>query len=513
MLSQLFRIFKINAVFIHRGLDELVYMVPWFRPLFFLFYLAPWNWLGRKKQPLGVRIRLGCEDLGPIFIKFGQMLSTRPDLLPDDIVTELAKLQDDVAPFPGEQATEMIEKALGGKVSEVFAAFDSTPLASASIAQVHPATLKNGDDVVVKVLRPNVEKHIQRDLMLMRTMAKLFEKYIPQWRRLHPIEVVAEYDKTITNELDLLREAANASQLRRNFLDSPVLYVPKIHWDYCHHNVIVMERIYGLPVNDIVQLKAAGINLKKLSETGVEIFFTQVFRDNFFHADMHPGNIMVSPDHREEPRYLGVDFGIVGTLAPDDQYYLAANFLAFFNNDYKHVAELHIRSGWVPADTRVDEFESAIRTVCEPIFQQPLSRISFGLLLMRLFRVARQYNMEVQPQLVLLQKTLLNIEGLGRQIYPDLDLWDTAKPFLERWMREHKSPRVLLPKLLARVPEILAKISEGKAPFDSPLVPNNDALYKKEISYLRKEVAMLRWGLVVITLIVLAGVVAMVLLA
>ena len=505
------RLLKINFVLIRHGLDELVFMTPWFRPLRFVLYIAPWNWV-KKKEALGARIRMACEDLGPIFIKFGQMLSTRPDLLPEDIVNELAKLQDNVPSFPGVQAQQIIEKSLGDTTDNVFKRFDIKPLASASVAQVHSAQLNNGDQVVVKVLRPSVEKIIRRDLSLMHTMARLCEKHLPQSRRLHPVEVIKEYEKTIINELDLMREAASASQLRYNFNNSRMLYIPRVYWDYCSHNVMVMERVYGIPVNDVERLRASGINLKKLAETGVEIFFTQVFRDNFFHADMHPGNIMVEDASPENPRYLGVDFGIVGTLAVADQYYLAANFLAFFNHDYRRVAELHIRSGWVPKGTREDELESAVRTVCEPIFQQPLSRISFGLLLMRLLRVARQFNMEVQPQLVLLQKTLLNIEGLGRQIYPELDLWDTAKPFLERWVAEYRSPRKLIKKLAKRLPEIIESIIDGEG-LPTPVKERDEVAQNQTERLLRREVSILRWGLIVITMVVLAGVVALVLLA
>lgn len=493
LIARLPRIFKINMVLINRGLDEIVLKIPFLRPVHFLFHLMPWNWFGRKKLPLAVRIRLGLEDLGPIFVKFGQMLSTRPDLLPEDVITELSKLQDKVPPFPDQVARQIIERRLGDRVENIFRQFDTAPLASASVAQVHAAVLKNGESVVIKVLRPAVHKVIRRDIELLHTMAQTVEKYFPQSHRLHPVDVVAEYEKTLMNEVDLLREAANASQLRRNFDNSPVLYIPKIYWDYCHNDVIVMERIYGIPVNDMAQLKAAGINLKKLAETGVEIFFTQVFRDNFFHADMHPGNIMVSPESPDSPQYLGVDFGIVGTLDSEDQHYLAANFLAFFNHDYRQVARLHIRSGWVPADTREDELEAAVRTVCEPIFQQPLSHISFGLLLLRLIKVARQFSMEVQPQLVLLQKTLLNIEGLGRQIYPQLDLWDTAKPFLERWMAQRRDPKVLVKKLVRRLPEAIEQFVNPKGPFplSQQSVQQADK-YKRDIAKLRGEVVILR---------------------
>ena len=394
--------------------------------------MLPWNWARRTHQPRSVRIRLALEELGPIFVKFGQILSTRPDLLPEDIARELAKLQDQVPPFAGSLARQIVVLAYGVPVSEAFQSFDEKPLASASIAQVHAARLKDGRDVIVKVVRPGIEHAIRRDIELLHTLAELAEKYWREARRLRPREVVADYEKTIFDELDLQREGASASQLRRNFAGSPLLYVPEVFWDLTRKNVMVMERIHGIPISDIAALRAANIDFKRLSENGVEIFFTQVFRDSFFHADMHPGNIFVGPDGR----YMAVDFGIMGMLSQEDQRYLAGNFLAFFQRDYRRVAELHVESGWVPADTRVEEFEAAIRTVCEPIFQKPLSEISFGHILIQLFQTARRFNMEIQPQLVLLQKTLLNIEGLGRQLYPDLDLWQTAKPFLERWMSE-----------------------------------------------------------------------------
>ena len=404
-----------------------------FRPFRFLLFLLPWNWLPRKRQPRAVRLRETLEDLGPMYIKFGQILSTRRDLLPDDIADELALLQDSVPPFPGAQARIIIEKAYGKPIEQVFESFDETPLASASIAQVHAARLLDGREVVVKVVRPHIRKTIERDLALLYVLAGLAERYWSEGKRLRPREVVAEYEKTILDELDLMREAANASQLRRNFSKSTMLYVPEVYWPWTVRNVMVMERIHGTPISDIDELRKQNIDLKKLSATGVEIFFTQVFRHNFFHADMHPGNIFVS----KKGQYIAVDFGIMGTLSPEDQRYLAENFLAFFNRDYHRVAELHVESGWVPAGTRIDEFESAIRSVCEPIFERPLKDISFGRLLLYLFQTARRFNMVIQPQLVLLQKTLLNIEGLGRELYPDLDLWQTAKPFLERWMSDN----------------------------------------------------------------------------
>ena len=454
--AQILRLAHINFVLVRHGLDEIILATHLFRFFRFLYYLAPWNWVPRRREPRAVRIRKALEDLGPIYVKFGQILSTRRDLLPDDIAEELARLQDQVPPFPGARAKAMIEAAEGQPVGEVFLAFDETPLASASIAQVHAARLHDGTDVVVKVLRPNIRQYIRRDVSLLRTIADMAERYWKESRRLRPCEVIAEFEKTLYDELDLLREAANASQLRRNFKDSDMLYVPEVYWTYCRPNVMVMERISGISVSNIGALRASGIDLKALSERGVELFFTQVFRHNFFHADMHPGNIFVSP----LGRYMAVDFGIMGTLNPVDQRYLAENFLAFFRRDYRRVAELHVESEWVPSGTRVDEFESAIRTVCEPIFEKPLKEISFGNVLLRLFQTARRFNMEIQPQLVLLQKTLLNIEGLGRQMYPDLDLWQTAKPFLERSMSEQIGVRALVRNLKESVPAMTETLPE-----------------------------------------------------
>jgi ubiquinone biosynthesis protein len=433
-------------------------------------------------------------ELGPIFVKFGQSLSTRPDLLPKDVAMELAELQDRVPPFPSEQALAIIESAYGKSVGEVFASFETEPLAAASIAQVHTATLKDGREVIVKVLRPGVKKRIQRDMDVLYTMAGLAERYWSEGKRLHPLEVIAEYEKTTLDELDLLREAANAAQLRRNFEGSTRLYVPEVHWDYCRKNVLVMERIYGVPIADMETLKARGTNFKRLADHGVYLFFTQVFRHNFFHADMHPGNIFVDVTSPENPRYIAVDFGIVGTLNTRDQYYLAENFLAFFNRDYYRVAKLHLDSGWVPPETRLDELESAFRTVCEPIFAKPLEEISFGQLLVRLFQTARRFNMEVQPQLILLQKTLLHIEGLGRHLYPQLDLWETGKPILEEWMRDRLSGANVLARLRQQLPDLnetlkdvpqlvqtlVQQATEGRLSF---------TVRDPEISALRKEIA------------------------
>lgn len=449
--AEALRLLHINWVLLRHGLDEVILAAHLFRPVRFLLYLSPFYWLRRGKlPPYPVRMRRALEDLGPIFIKFGQILSTRRDLLPGDIADELAKLQDAVPPFSGQQARRIIEQAFGHPIEDVLDSFDEQPLASASIAQVHTAELKDGRKVVVKVLRPGIERVIRRDVGLLYIIAGLADRYWKDGRRLRPIEVVRDYEKTILDELDLQREAANAAQLRRNWEGSDILFVPEIYWDYTRHNVLVMERIHGIPVGNIAALKAAGISMEQLGTQGVEIFFTQVFRDNFFHADMHPGNIFVEPGGR----YIAVDFGIVGSLTTEDQRYLAENLLAFFNRDYYRVAELHVESGWVPPGTRVEEFESAIRSVCEPIFNKPLSEISFGHFLINLFQTARRFDMEVQPQLVLLQKTLLYIEGLGRQLYPELDLWATAKPFLERWMKEQVGPRAFTRKLKKNLPQM-----------------------------------------------------------
>jgi ubiquinone biosynthesis protein len=458
--NEFFRLLRINFVLMRHGLDDIVFATHLFRPFRFLIYLNPINWLPRKREPRAVRVRKALEDLGPIFTKFGQMLSTRRDLLPDDVADELEKLQDAVPAFPGVVAQRIIEQAFGKPVHDVVDEFEQDPLASASIAQVHAARLKGGEEVIIKVLRPDVMPVIKRDISLLYIIAELAARYSSQARRLRPVEVVAEYEKTIIDELDLLREAANASQLRRNFEGASSLYVPEVYWDYCSKNVLVMERIYGVPIRNVDELKRKDTNMERLAELGVEIFFTQVFSHNFFHADMHPGNIFVDINDPEHPKYIAVDFGIMGTLNTVDKRYLAENFLAFFQRDYHKVAKLHVESGWVPAGTRVDEFESAIRSVCEPIFEKPLSEISFGQLLLRLFQTARRFNMEVQPQLVLLQKTLLNIEGLGRQLYPELDLWKTAKPFLERWMEEQVGVNSMMNGLKDNLPHLVEKLPE-----------------------------------------------------
>ena len=397
-------------------------------------------------------LRLALESLGPLFVKFGQLLSTRKDLLSSDMAEELAKLQDKVAPFPGKLAREMIEQSLQQSIDCAFQSFEEAPLASASVAQVHKATLHDGQEVVIKVLRPKIHAQVKRDVALLETLAKWIHVFIPASRRLRLTEVVQEFKTILFDELDLMKEAANTSQLRRNFKDSESLYVPEVYWEWTRTNVLVLEQIHGIPISDIQTLKEKNVDLKCLAERGVEIFFTQVFRDCFFHADMHPGNIFVSPENPSNPKYIAVDCGIMGTLSPEDQRYLGENFLAFFKRDYRRVAELHVQSGWVPPSTRVEVFEAAIRTVCEPIFEKPLKDISFGQTLMGLFQTARRFDMQVQPQLVLLQKTLLSIEGLGRQLYPDLDLWQTAKPYLETWMKKQFGPRALLRNLKAKIP-------------------------------------------------------------
>ncbi len=452
----LMRLIHIKWVMLSHGLDEIVLDTSFFSSLRYLTYVSPYRWLKKDKQPRAVRIRQALEDLGPIYVKFGQALSTRKDLLSEDIADELVKLQDKVPPFSSDVAIEIIEESLGMSIDRAFASFDEKPLASASVAQVHTAVLHTGENVVVKVLRPEMQQRIQADVNLMYEVAKIAERFSEDARRLRAVEVVAEFEKTTLDELDLIREASNAAKLRRNFKDSDALYVPDIHWEYTRKKIMVMERIYGIPVGDIQQLREGGADFKALGERGVQIFFTQVFRDNFFHADMHPGNIFVElPD-----KYLAVDFGIVGTLSLSDQRYLAENFLAFFNRDYYRVAQMHIESGWVPHTTRIEDFEAAIRSVCEPIFEKPLKDISFGLLLLRLFQTARRFDMVVQPQLVLLQKTLLNIEGLGRDLYPELDLWKTAKPFLEDWFHERLGPKAKIKEALKKFPEVAEHFPE-----------------------------------------------------
>lgn len=492
-LERIGRIITIQRVLIRYGADEILFATPMFRPFRYIFHLMPWNWVNKVEGPRAKRLRMVLEDLGPIYIKLGQILSTRRDILPEDIANEFAKLQDRVSPFPGEIARKSIEKTYGNKINEVFKEFDETPLASASIAQVHPATLHDGREFVVKVIRPGIEKLIRRDVGLLYMIATQAEKYYPEGKTLNFIGVVREFEKTLLNELDLMREVASASQLRRNFKDEEQFYVPEISWELSRSNLLVMERINGIQVSNVEELKKAGVDFKWLAEYGVEIFFTQVFRDNFFHADMHPGNIFVDKPSKDAKTIVKVvDFGIMSSLTEFDQRYLAENFIAFLNRDYHRVASLHIESGWVPADTRHDDFEFAIRTVCEPLLNRPMKEISFGELLERLFQTARKFNMVIMPQLILLQKTIINIEGIGRQLYPDLDLWKAARPQLERWMSERVGVKGLikgakdnvpywidrLPDLPNRALDIIDRLHDGKLELENK---------SNEIQELRKE--------------------------
>lgn len=502
-MASLRRLWTILFIFTRYRLDALVPTEQLPLSLRIMLWLAPWRLSPvPSKLTRGERLRLALEDLGPIFVKFGQILSTRPDLIPADIAVELKQLQDNVPPFSSKQAVKVIEQQLGKRIDELFFAFDIEPLASASIAQVHTAKLFNADgsagqDVVVKVVRPNIEKVIERDLQLLETMARLLAKYSADGRRLHPEEIVEDYRNTIYGELNLQVEAANATQIRRNFLNSEMIYLPEVFWEYTRPKVMVSERIYGIPVANIDEIKAQGTNIKLLAERGVEIFFTQVFRDSFFHADMHPGNIFISRENPANPKYIAIDCGIVGTLTKEDQNYLAMNMLAFFNQDYEQVAQLHVDSGWVPPTTKVHEFAAAIRSVLEPIFEKPLSEISFGQVLIQLFTTARRFDMEVQPQLVLLQKTLLNIEGLGRQLYPELDLWTTAKPFLERWLRDRFGPKAAFKELKRQLPSWIEKaphmpnLIHGALTRVNHLDETQNAL-RHEISALREELGLQR---------------------
>ncbi len=459
-MSRPLRLVRILRVFSRYRLDEFINPALLPRPAQWALKVAPWRLRRAPDLPRGARLRKALEELGPVFIKFGQMLSTRRDLLPEDIADELARLQDDVPPFGAEQAVAIIEQSLGRPVDELFARFDRDPLASASVAQVHSAQLPGGEEVVVKVIRPDIESVIRQDVALMHTLARWVQRYLPDGRRLRPVEVVADYELVILDELDLGREAANASQLRRNFEDSKLVYIPEVYWDYTRTRVCVTERIHGIPVTDLETLRERGTDLKLLAERGVEIFFTQVFRDSFFHADMHPGNIFVDASDPADPTYIAVDCAIVGSLSDFDQYYLARNLLGIFRRDYHEVAQLHVECGWVPPHTRVQDFESAMRAVCEPVFEKPISEISFGQLLVYLFRTARRFDMSVQPSLVLLQKTLLNIEGLGRQLYPQLNLWDTAQPFLERWVQQRYSPQGMIKRLQRHAPTWLEQLPQ-----------------------------------------------------
>ncbi|MEQ8288129.1 MAG: ubiquinone biosynthesis regulatory protein kinase UbiB [Gammaproteobacteria bacterium] len=494
-MDQFLRILSIQRVLIKYGLDEFIFATHLFRPVRFVYFIFPWNWFGRKRGPRAERMRKMLEELGPIYVKLGQILSTRRDLLPADIANEFAKLQDNVAPFPGTVAKTIIEKAYNKKIEDVFIEFDEKPLASASVAQVHRAVLKDGREFIIKVIRPDIERVIRRDLSLLKMLAEKGEKYYHKGRALRFTGVVKEFETTLLNELDLQREAANASQLRRNFIDEPLYYVPEVSWELTKRNVLAIERVSGLNVNNIDALKQAGVDMKWLAEFGVKVFFTQVFRDNFFHADMHPGNIFVMPAKDGEPTRVNViDFGIVCSLTEFDQRYLADNFLAFLNRDYHRVAALHIESGWVPRGTRLDELESSIRSVCEPLLDRPMNEISFGELLQRLLQIARSFNVEIMPQLVMLQKTIINIEGIGRQLYPELDLWKTARPELERWMEQRiglrgviKGAKLNIPKLIDRLPDlpnraidVLDRLYEGKIEMENK---------SQEIHELRQEMA------------------------
>ena len=459
-VSHIPRLLKLVNTAARYGLDK---VSPQIRPkgisgALFRLWSLPWALSPVRRHPPEVRLRMALEELGPIYIKFGQLLSTRRDFLPPALADELQSLQDKVPGFSTPSIQSIVEAALDQPWQEVFATLETEALASASVAQVHCATLHSGEEVVIKVIRPGIEKTIVEDIQVLKWIAGLVERFVPVGRRLRPREVVADYEKIILDELNLLAEGANASQLRRNFEYSPKLYVPRVYWEYTRANMLVMERIYGIPVADIETLKTQGVNLKKLAETGVEIFFTQVFNHSFFHADMHPGNIFVAPGKPENPQYIAIDCAIIGSLSRDDQQYLARNLLAIFKRDYRKVAELHVECGWVPRDTRVHEFESAMRAVCEPIFEKPLKDISFGYLLVQLFRTAGRFNMEVQPSLVLLQKTLLNVEGLGRQLYPELDLWTTALPFLEDWNRRRMQPGTLFNALKDNVPDWIEQL-------------------------------------------------------
>ena len=514
--AEFLRLLHIQHVLIRHGLDSWVVSMHLWRPLRWLFRLHPSTWFRALSGSQGDRLRNVLEDLGPVFIKLGQLLSTRRDLLPDDITDGLARLQDQVQPFASSEARKIIEASLGMSIDEVFATFENTALASASIAQVHAATLLDGREVVVKVVRPDIRPRIRRDLALARRLAVLAERWSPEARRFHPIELVEDYERVILDELDMQREAASMSQVRRNFEGDARLHVPEVLWQYSSERVLVMERIHGVPIGQVQRLKDLGCNMQLLAERGVEIFFTQVFRDNFFHADMHPGNIFVDVKDPTKPRYVAVDFGIMGSLTDADQLYLAQNLLAFFNRDYRKVARLHLESGWVPADARLDELEAAFRGVSEPIFERPFGEISFATLLLKLFRTGRRFGMEVQPQLVLLQKTLLYVEGLGKQLYPDLDLWTTAKPFLEGWLKERLGWRALrknlreegvrlveqLPALPGLLHDVLRKARRGELALEWK---------SKELERTRRELQRLRrttWSSVIGGVLVLAGVVS-----
>ena len=475
-LRQFLRIWHIGVILKRYRLDNLYSAARLSTPLRWLLLFVP-SGKDMSELPRGERLRLALQDLGPVYVKFGQILSTRRDLLPADIADELALLQDQVPPFPGEQAREIIEKELGKPVEELFASFDTEPLASASIAQVHPATLKDGREAVVKVVRPGIAEQLRDDIELLKTIARLAQKMIPNGTNVRPLEIVREFEMVVFDELNMHREAANASVLRRNFKDSNDLYIPEVYWEFCKQRVLVMERVSGLPSGDIEGLRKHGVDLKKLARRGVRVFYTQVFRDNLFHADMHPGNILVDATDPDEPTFIAMDFGIVASLTPKDLYYISENFVALFNQDYARVASLHIDAGWVPANTRLDELEAAVRTVGEPNFTRPLNEVSFGKLLFDLFSVARRFNLTIQPQLLMLQKTLLNIEGMGRQLDPELDIWSVAKPELDAILREKNRPDKMLRELRERLPRWLAQAPEVRNLVHNMLIKaNNDNL-------------------------------------
>ncbi len=457
---QFLRLLRISAILAKYRLDELLNAAHLYRPMRWVRNVLPVR-RDVADLPRGARLRLALQELGPVYVKFGQILSTRRDLLPSDIANELSLLQDQVPPFPGDQAQAIIERALGQPVGELFSHFDLNPMASASVAQVHPCTLKDGREAVVKVVRPGIGRQLRRDIDLLKAIATLAERYWEEGERVQPLDIVREFETFVFDELDMQREAANASVLRRNFENSPDLYIPEIYWSYCKQDVLTMERVSGVNVGDTEKLRALGVNLEKLASRGVRVFYTQVFRDNLFHADMHPGNILVDVSDPNDPTFIALDFGIVASLTPGDLYYISENFMALFNRDYLRVAQLHVDAGWVPEDTRIDELEAAVRTVGEPNFTRPLNEISFGELLFKIFRVARRFKLNIQPQLIMLQKTLLNIEGLGRELHPELDIWAVAKPELEQIMRDKyavdrtaRELRERLPAWLAQAPEM-----------------------------------------------------------
>lgn len=504
-MLRFFRLIKIIFVVLRFGLDEFLLAherMRWMHiPLKLLLFLR------NTSKPRAERLRLALENLGPIFVKFGQILSTRRDLMPVDIADELAKLQDQVPPFPSSQAIAVLEATYGKALSEVFQSFEEKPVASASVAQVHFAVLPDGRQAAVKLLRPGISRIIKHDIALLKVAADMVEKMWADGRRLKPLEVVREFEKHLDDELDLTREAANASQLRRNFAISSLLKVPEVYWDFCRPEVMVMERMYGTPISQIDVLREAGVDIPKLASSGVEIFYTQVFRDGFFHADMHPGNVQVVTTGQNAGQYIALDFGIMGTLTDTDKHYLAQNFIAFFRRDYKRVAEVHIESGWAPPETRVDELETAIRAVCEPIFDKPLREVSFGRVLLRLFQTSRRFGIEIQPQLVLLQKTLLNIEGLGLQLDPELDLWQTAKPWLERWMAEQigwkgfiKTMQTEAPNyatLLPQLPRLLHRYLSERSDTDDAKMLRKLLKQQKRNNGLLIFVSVLLFGLII----------------